>query len=332
MNTTLKRSLLSAALALASTATFAQAPGRDSAVIHVTCDYACLTGLARTYMENLAKRDPSPVPFAKDAVFSENNVTMPIGNDGLWGTATAVDFPGLELADVETGNAAWFGLVEENGNPAYFALRIKVENNEITEAETVVNRLPDMPKPFGDVTAFAHDETFDDIIPESERRPRERLVAVADGYFNTVELNDGQVFTEFHDDCARIENGVLTTGGSGAGGGNAATIAAGCEAQFKLGIYRINKRVRDRRYPLIDVERGVIVGSGFFDHANTFDRYTLTDGREMNTVLKWPNSITLLEAFKIRDGKISRVEAVFTYVPYFMPSPFANPNPDFQTR
>jgi hypothetical protein len=332
MKLTIRHSLLGTALALCGASVLAQAPGQPSAVIQITCDYACLTGHARNYMEGLAKRDASQVPFSADAIFSENNVTMPIGNDGLWGTASAVDFPGLELADIQTGNAAWFGLVEENGNPAYFALRIKVEGGEITEAETVVNRLPDMPKPFGDVTVFEHDATFDDIIPESERRPRERLVAVADGYFSTVELNDGQVFTEFHDDCSRLENGVLTTGGTGAGGGNAATIAAGCEAQFKLGIYRINKRIRDRRYPLIDVEKGVVVGSGFFDHANTFDRYTLTDGREMTTILKWPNSITLLEAFKIRDGKISRIEAVFTYVPYFMPSPFAVPNVDFQTR
>src|SRR5690606_27267365 len=116
--------------------------------------------------------------------------------------------------------------------------------------------------------------------------------------------NDGDVFTLFDDDCGRLENGVLTTSGSGANGGSAATIASGCEEQFKLGMYRINKRVRDRRYPLIDEQRGVVVASGFFDHANTFDRYTLTDGREMNTVLKWPNSITLLEAFKIRNGRI----------------------------
>jgi hypothetical protein len=52
----------------------------------------------------------------------------------------------------------------------------------------------------------------------------------------------------------------------------------------------------------------------------------------MRTVLKFPNSISLLEAFKVRDGKIYRIEAVFTYVPYFMHSPFALPNLDFQTR
>jgi hypothetical protein len=45
----------------------------------------------------------------------------------------------------------------------------------------------------------------------------------------------------------------------------------------------------------------------------------------MRTALKWPNSITLLEAFRVRDGRISRIEAVFTYVPYFMHNPFWGP-------
>jgi hypothetical protein len=148
-----------------------------------------------------------------------------------------------------------------------------------------------------------------------------------------VELNDGDVFTQFDEECGRLENGISTTAPvKGATSGNASSLALGCEAQFKLGIYKINKRIRERRYPLVDVERGVVVASGFFDHANEFDRYLLTDGREMKTALKWPNSITLLEAFKVKNGKIYRIEAVFTYVPYFMHSPFARPNTDFQTR
>ena len=32
-----------------------------------------------------------------------------------------------------------------------------------------------------------------------------------------------------------------------------------------------------------------------------------------------------MEAFKIRNGMIYRVEVVFTYVPYFMHSPYASP-------
>ena len=85
--------------------------------------------------------------------------------------------------------------------------------------------------------------------------------------------------------------------------------------------------MRERRYPLIDEERGVVVATGFFDHANTFDSYQTTDGKPMKTALKWPNSISLMEAFKIRNGKIYRIEAIFTYVPYFMHSPWARPEP-----
>lgn len=309
----------------------AQPPGEPSAVFDTSCDRDCLIGFARRYVDALEHRDPTRVPLARNVRFTENNVEMPIGNDGLWGTVNAVWEEALEVADIETGNAAWFGIVEEHGNPAYLAMRIKVADGEITEVETVVNRLPDMAKPFGDPTAIVHDPAFNEVLPPEERRSRARLVAVADGYFNTVELNDGDIFTQFHPECGRLENGMLTTGG-GSGPSNAGSMAEGCEPQLRLGMYRINKRIRERRYPIIDEERGVVVASGFFDHANMFDRYTLTDGREMRTVLKFPNSISLLEAFKIRDGKIYRIEAVFTYVPYFMHSPFTDPNIDFQTR
>lgn len=332
MTTTRTRTALALA-GLLPAAAMAQAPGYDSAVIMPECDYDCLLDTTTNYIDALAARDPSRARLAPDVLFSENDVLMPVGNDGLWGTISAVRDGEMMVADEETGNAAWFGIVEEHGNPAYLAMRIKVEGRLITEIETVVNRLPDMPKPFGNPDEVTHDPAFGEILPPAQRRSRARLIAVADGYFNTVELNDGDVFTQFSDDCGRLENGISTTSAPKDGNsGNSASIAQGCENQFKLGIYHINKRIRDRRYPIVDVERGVVVASGFFDHANMFDSYTLTDGREMKTVLKWPNSITLLEAFRIKNGEISRIEAVFTYVPYFMPSPFARPNIEFQTR
>jgi hypothetical protein len=235
------------------------------------------------------------------------------------------DATGLTAADPLTGNAAWFGSVKENGQPAIYAVRIHVANGNIDEIESVVHRKTSLPAPFGDVTRMVHDPEFNEALAPEQRRPRERMLAIADGYFSTVELNDGQVLTEFTDDCGRLENGISTTAPPpGGGGGNAAAIASGCRAQFELGLYKINKRIR-RDFFIIDEERGVAVGRGFFDHANEWDHYLLTNGREMRTALKWPNSITLLEAFRIRDGKIARIEAVFTYVPYFMHNPFWGP-------
>jgi hypothetical protein len=295
----------------------AQAPGQPSAYIHIECDRNCLIGFMREYMQALARRDISKARFSRDVRFTENSVEIPLGNEGLWGTVTGVAANGLEAADPSTGQAAWFGTAEENGQPVYFAARIKVSKQQIVEVETVVTRKVGLPLPFGDVSKVVHDPEFAEVLPQEQRRPRERLIAVADSYFSTVELNDGMVFAPFTEDCARLENGLMTTkAGAGAG-----AIAQGCEDQFKLGMYRINKRVR-RHFPLVDEERGVVVAAGFFDHANTFSTYKTTDGKDRKTLLQWPNTISLLEAFKIKDGRIHRIEAVFDYVPYFMHSPW----------
>jgi hypothetical protein len=304
----------------------AQAPGERSALPPRDCDRACLVGIVNDYLAALGRRDPSRLPLAPDVRYAENDVELPHGKAGIWATATGVAPTGLTAADPSRGEVAWIGAVDEHGAPVYYGLRLQVRDRRITEAEAVVVRNSGLPLPWGDFAKLEHDPAFNEVLPEASRRPRERLRAVADSYFNTVELNDGVVFAPFHEDCARIENGISTTRASataGPGGsGNASSISPGCEAQFRLGIYYINKRIRERRYPVIDEERGVVVATGFFDHANGFDRYKLTDGREMRTALKWPNSISLVEAFKIVDGKIFRIETVFSYVPYFMPNPF----------
>ncbi|MBO9604152.1 MAG: hypothetical protein J7496_16750 [Novosphingobium sp.] len=304
----------------------AQAPGQGNAVQGLGCDRACLIAALDGYMQALGAHSPLAVPAAPDLLFTENDVPLKLG-EGLWGTVTEVDKVGLEVADPVTGNAAWFGSVRENGRNAMFAVRIHVDRGRIGEVESVVVRNMDLAgAPIRPAPVLQHDPAFYETLPPEQQRTRPRLQAIADSYFDTVEANDGQVFAPFDEDCGRLENGRSTTSRSDPNGAfGAVALAEGCEAQFKLGIYRINKRIRERRYPIIDTERGIVVASGFFDHANEFDSYKLTDGREMKTALKWPNSISLIEAFRIKDARISRIEAVFTYVPYFMHNPFAGP-------
>jgi len=309
---------------LGTTPAVAQLPGQPSAVLTLSCDRDCLIAKQRQYMDALAKQDPKAAPLARHVRFTENNVVIPMGK-GLWKSVSKVAPDALEVADAETGNAAWFGVVWEHGEPAYYAMRIRVSGGLIDQVETVVHRNTGLPAPFGPIDKVTHDPEFQQVLPPIERRSRERLIAVAQSYFNTVERNDGMVFAPFTQDCGRLENGISTTAPPpGGGGGNAAAIAAGCRNQFLLGLYYINKRVRERRFPLVDTERGIVVASGFFDHDNSFDHYPIGNGGEMKTALKWPNSITLLEAFRVKDGAIQRIETVFTYVPYAMHNPWAD--------
>ena len=213
-----------AALCMISSAALAQAPGESTAWRVRSCDHACLSQFARDYVAALARRDASTLKQQKTVRFTENNVELPFGKEGMWATATGVATHGMVAADAETGNAAWIGTAEENGKPVYFALRLLVRDGALAEAETVVVRNTGLPLPFADVTKVVHDPSFNDILPPEQRRSRERLRAVADGYFNTVELNDGNVFTPFDPDCGRLENGILTTAASS---GSAGAISPG---------------------------------------------------------------------------------------------------------
>jgi hypothetical protein len=297
------------------------AAARPEASAHSSCDHACLVAFTNRYMDALVHKDVSRIPLAPDVRFTENDVQMPIGEEGIWGTITAVSPNAMTAADIHTANAVWFGTVEEHGEPAYYAMRLKVRDGMIAEVETVIERKPGLPAPFGDPAKLVHDPAFSQIEQPQERRERERLRDIANGYFSTISRNDGQILTEFDPDCQRTENGISTTSGSF----GSAALAQGCEAQFKLGYFHINKRVRQRHYFLVDEERGVVVATGFFDHDNAKDTYMTTDGKMQKTLLKFPNSLSLMEAFKIRNGKIYRVEAIFTYVPYYMHSPWSNP-------
>jgi hypothetical protein len=297
------------------TGTLALAAGPPQA-----CDHDCLVGFTHRYMDALVHKDPGRAPLASDVKFTENDVAMPIG-EGIWATISSVAPNALTVADTQTGNAAWLGTVEEHGDPSYYAMRLKIRDGLITEVETVVQRKTGMPAPFGDPAKLVHDPAFNQVLAPQERRGRERLRDVANGYFSTVSRNDGDILTLFDSDCQRTENGISTTSGTY----GSAALAQGCEAQFKLGYFNINKRVRQRHYPLIDTERGVVVATGFFDHDNSYDTYKTTDGKSHTTLLKFPNSLSLMEAFKIRNGRIYRVEAIFTYVPYYMHSPWPNP-------
>lgn len=298
-----------------------QARGERTALPRAECDRTCLESFATGYIAALHAKDPSRLALAKDVRFSENSVELPIG-EGLWGSvSTAEPEVGMLAADVETGNVAWFGHAYEHGNLIFLSVRLQVnEKQQIDQVETVVSRRTGMPLIFG-TGKEPHHPSWTEALPAEQQRPRARLRAIADSYFNTVEYNDGQVFAHFTDDCSRLENGISTTENTG-DAASSASVAEGCEEQFKLGIYRINKKLRERRYPIIDVERGVVVGTNFFDHANYFDEYELTDGRIMKTLLKWPNALTIMEAFKIVDGKIHTIEANFDYVPYGMQSPW----------
>lgn len=283
-------------------------------------DRATLLGHVEAYLDALVAKKPDRLPWADHVIFTENNVQLVVG-DGLWGTISGRQDYNLSFCDPQSGQAGWIGIVEEHGVPGIMALRLKIEDGAISEVETILSRRDD-PGPFpviGKVTE-PHPIFFADVPPE-QRRASARMIAIADGYFDTLQLNDGTLFTEFTDDCDRVENGLQTTNNPGAIPGY--DIAGlGCAEQFRKGQFIYDDRLRGRRFPLIDEEKGLVLAAGFIDHSGQVVDVTWTDGTKAKSVFFYPHSFALLELFKIVDGKIARIEAVFTTVPYNMPSPW----------
>ncbi len=282
------------------------------------CDRTCLYQALDQYLAALKAHAPARAPFAPGARTSENNVMLAPG-DGMWGTITGLGSYGFRFADPRTGGIGYYGVVDEAGTSSPFALRLKVRGGRITEAETVVARPQDAGVPFVNAKEEAIPE-LEEVLPPAERSPRSRMIALADGYFSTLQRNDGTLHTVFADNCNRREDGFRTTNNpdqkiSG-------YMAKGCAAQFRLGVYRYDDRLRARRYMLVDETRGLVLAAAFIDHSGRLGDYHLTDGTPNTSVYRRPHSFCLLETFKIRDGKITHVETVFTSVPYRMPSPW----------
>jgi hypothetical protein len=270
------------------------------------------------FRDALAARDIARVEWSPALRYTENNVALEPG-DGLWNTLTALGPYDLRFADASHGQVALFTQVEETDAISPCAIRLRFdEEGAVAEAEIVVARNKDEGFPF-------RGQRFDDKpamraeVPAAERITRKEMIALANGYFETIERNNGMIRTRFHPHCNRVENGVQTTNNPDF---PLPIARLGCEAQFALGWYRYDDALRARRFPLVDVERGIVLAYGFIDHSGRLGEYTLTDGAPVLSPIRRPHSYYLAEAFKIRDGAIEQVEAVFHTVPYRMPSPW----------
>jgi hypothetical protein len=308
---TLARSLAACAAILSGLTGATLLARAPTAAAQGGCDKACLEQLGNRYRDAYAHHDPRRVPIAPHVRFTENNVEMSFP-DGTWDSVTEELGPALMISDPQTGNVGIYTVILQNDTPGYLAVRLKVVAGQITEIEHMVStrrNLSSPPTPFGDARTFQHDPDLARSVPPAERSSREHLVALADGYFSTLENNTGEIRgTRFASDAMRQENGLKFTD---------------IEKAFRRGVYRFNARVRDRDYFLVDEERGLVMSRAFIDHKGILDAYKLNDGTEAHSPFHEPQTWALLELFKVKRGMITSVETTFSAAPYYMRSPWS---------
>jgi hypothetical protein len=300
--------------------------------IPLNCNRECLENVVDRYLAALVAHDPQRLPLSKDAVYTENDQILEIG-DGFWKTVESRGKYTHIFADPETGQVAFMGAMREAGAPLLMSLRLRIELGRITEIESVYfkpggggpNNIAEMDKP------FKPEEMWFKSIPPAQRMSRQELIAVADGYFTGLQRNDGKGINNtgtypFTGDCHRIENGSPTTNvplPSNQPPDSINLFSMDCLSQFKLGIYFVVRNIHERRYPVVDRERGVVWAHAIFDQG-TVSKGILSDGRPYEFgFFNRPSSILVTEAFLIENGKIRRVEMIGPSVSYHLNSPWA---------
>lgn len=317
---------LAAALSLGGAATGGEARHDRGLNANTTtnCDRACLVGIAQVYMAALVAKNPGQLPLASHVKFTENNVEMKLG-DGAWAVITAKGTAAqdLYLGDPVTGQAAYMGVIDINGIPCWYAMRIKVVDRKITEVEHIWRPRPAVINPAapgGNSPAdLKHFPEMSQSVPVAERTPRPRMIDLSNGYFSTLQLNDGRIFTHFTPDSQRNDNGTVTCGLA------ESTVPAwreGCEAQFKTGRYLFDNAMRERGFDLVDEEKQVVWARGFLDHDSRVINYKLNDGTPVTAGFKTPHTFHVVELFKIKNGALHRMHVTHIDVNYRATSPW----------
>jgi hypothetical protein len=285
----MKRAIrLSCSLALLIAATLIAASaqaGRQQA-----CDRECLRGLITQYLNAMVAHDPKSLPLATGARFTEDTKTLTLG-EGLWKNASGLRSYRQDFLDVREGQAATHVIVEEGGNPAMLALRLKVTDRKISEIETMVTRNRTEGALFS-IDALTKAREGMNVVPDaSQKMSRAELIRIAEYY--PAGLKVGGTFEAVHAPFApgayRIENGSTMAGvGARAGSENILTqrIIAHPEVSYRIAA--------------VDEELGIVLMRLDFGDTNSYGA---------------GNALTCFEAFKVYGGQIHAVEAFIRIMP-----------------
>jgi len=288
----MRRLALAAALALA-----ASAPGR--AADSTPCNRACLTGFIDGYFRALVAHTPAAVPLAAGARVTTNGKAMTLAQ-AFWDGAERVvyrwDIVNERLGD--TGTEAV--IANADGGKTMYMLRLKVVDGRITEVETIrANK--------GDADRLWDPDALKDVSPALQLSIREAdqdsyygLIAAAESYWRAFQTNGTK---EYHPasllpDARRFENGLQTTGLVRDG------VFVSTSAGFDEGRF-IGRNIWDRRYPVVDTERGIVL---------SIVRFGLKAGMKSQSAAT-ANDRLVAEFFAVKSGKIQEIHAVLFNLP-----------------
>jgi hypothetical protein len=260
-----------------------------------------------TYLRALTANTPAAVPLAPGAKVTINGRAVPLAQafwDGAERTVYRFDIVNERLGDTATEAV----VLNADGSKTMYMVRLKVLDGKITEVETIkANK--------GEADRLWDPDNLKEVSPALQLSMREAdqdsyyaLIAAAESYCRAFQTNGT---ADYHraallPDAKRFENGVQTTGL--VRDGAYVSAASGFDSGRFLG-----RNLWDRRYPVVDTERGIVL---------SIVRFGLKVGmKSQNTATS--NDRLVAEFFAVKNGWIQEIHAVLFNLPDAQPTGWA---------
>lgn len=300
-----------------------------------------LSALIQKVLDAIVDCCPHSLPLAAHCRYTENGVEVAPG-EGIWKTVMGLRGYGITLADPQTGQAAWFGALDEHSLFAMLALRIRLESGYISEIEAVIPR-PELPAKTGGLRASVQTMYMAPPIADLNRdgfaQPaaallrrtsarRSDLTAAVERYFEAFARKDGSL-APLAPGCIRRENGVPAC--NNAQGPLidkskpefrlfARDIAAELTAGFLAGIVKL----RSHRTLAVDESQGLVLDLAVLDNPGITKSVAIAGPGDiaLPASLRTPWTDLHAQLFKVESGKITHIEDLVRRVPYGQKSPW----------
>lgn len=269
-----------------------------------------LLKLLNRYLEAVISDAPELLPVSPDLRVTYNGLPISLGENEIW--KSVIRFQSRQtFLDCHTQNIVFLGtatndaLLVDGSKPYpkkgqsvraadhnrstilwwYYVLRLCIREEKIAEIEefTIPHNLINFdlhPKDFP-----LHNLAFDIPVPEEERMKRDEMIQVVETYWDGISKHIDWHDVLAHPDSQRVEMGILCTNAKR----NYFTVQANfSNPQFYW-------EIQNRRYPVVDPIRGVVVSFVEFKQ-----------GRPDT-----PPGFIAGEVFKVEDGLFKDIYAFF---------------------
>jgi hypothetical protein len=246
------------------------------------CTRESLKAITDQFFTALEAHKPSSVPLASGVRYTENGIEVAVGK-GTWETAGKTTFK-RGMVDTKKCGTHTQAIIEEDGKPILYGVRLKINKDKVSEIEAIVVRGAQVLDP--KAILATKDQDWEDILPPEQRSSRLAMIAVADDYFELFVKEKKRKVSDlaYSGFCDRWENGRITT----KGGMNQGVPMPRHDCSPE-GFADMTETHGPRRF-LVDEEAGVVVAYVLFNNS-------------------WPD----FHMFKMNNGLVVWIQAYFEY-------------------